>query len=497
MKIRATKVACLLLVIILCAQGLNRIFGVNDNVHTATTFRQFYKMGYGTIDAIFIGSSAIHEFVIPSIIFDETGITTFDLATGNMPILTYKFLMEECERVQNPEIYFIDLRTLALPFLDNDNFRRVVDNMEWATERIELINYAMSNIEKFHPNTCDPKLSYLLPFIKYHTRWNQLSREDFVDAEDCFFGYIFNSRTECFDKDEVFSRMEVSPQPISEEAEYYLNDLLDFCDNFEKPIVFVETPSCVDLDTFANYRYVENYVEERGYTYWNLNENIQEMEINYNCDWGDPLHVNSDGAQKFSKYLAKELSEKYNLKDHRNDENYNSYYLMSEHYSERYLEDKITNLDNFNEYLNCLSKLDPKKYSVFMAVKDIQGFALNKRMVENLEALGFDQTEILLERVYHSFVGIIGLNESKEKIVYQEIGNNEETSVYKGRLGGKEIQVESKVLEGGNMARIEIDNCDYSINQRGFNIVVYDNKDSEIVDSVCFDTHTEEIKCYR
>ena len=81
--------------------------------------------------------------------------------------------------------------------------------------------------------------------------------------------------------------------------------------------------------------------------------------------------------------------------------------------------------------------------------------------------------------------------------MFQQLGTDLEASRFSGHVNGKDVLIESMVLKGGNTARVEINGHDYAINRRGFNIVVYDNEDDCMVDSVSFDTHTTGIDCYR
>jgi len=49
----------------------------------------------------------------------------------------------------------------------------------------------------------------------------------------------------------------------------------------------------------------------------------------------------------------------------------------------------------------------------------------------------------------------------------------------------------------GNYCSIRIDGVEYAKNRRGLNIVVYDNRAGEVVDSVAFDTHVQEMTVRR
>ena len=49
--------------------------------------------------------------------------------------------------------------------------------------------------------------------------------------------------------------------------------------------------------------------------------------------------------------------------------------------------------------------------------------------------------------------------------------------------------VSSKAWRQGNTSEIKINGVEYSVNQRGINIVIYDKDKHEVWDSIAFDGH--------
>ena len=48
-----------------------------------------------------------------------------------------------------------------------------------------------------------------------------------------------------------------------------------------------------------------------GAELYDLNENIDDIGLNNDTDWYDPLHFNVYGADKFSRFLAHFIAERY------------------------------------------------------------------------------------------------------------------------------------------------------------------------------------------
>ncbi len=472
---------------------VSRVLGYYDNIHSAAVFSQFYDLPSETVDAVWIGASSVQEFIIPPVMFEETGIALYSLAVGNEPFMASEFLIRECEREQDPSVYLVDIRQLAYTTQDDTYVRRITDNGKWTVNRLNAIRYMLNNLEFYHPGEYDAEIDYIFPFTKYHTRWGELKSEDFGKDDNCFFGYFMRINRQSFNEAEVRSRFDAIPQKPSEESLMYLNDFLDFCDTLDKKIIFTRTPNCLDENKFAQYNYIQEVIEERGYEVWDLNQDTYEMGIDYAKDFADSMHTNVYGAQKVSKYAAVKLSEELGLPDHRNDSRYACYGTMQEKFLERLGEMELTATTDFNRYLDRLIALDKNEYSVYIAVKDIQGYSLTQKMIKKLETLGLKNTDILLEHSYHSFVGII----ANGGVIYQHIGNGEEPSHYAGVINGQTISMNSMTFKGGNNASIKLGGNEYAKNTRGMNFVVIDNKDSRILDSVAFDTHVSEITCTR
>ena len=65
--------------------------------------------------------------------------------------------------------------------------------------------------------------------------------------------------------------------------------------------------------------------EEYGYPFINFNLLYDELDIDFARDFYNGSHMNTNGAVKFTRYLAAFLSEHYNLEDKRQNEEYSSW----------------------------------------------------------------------------------------------------------------------------------------------------------------------------
>lgn len=196
--------------------------------------------------------------------------------------------------------------------------------------------------------------------------------------------------------------------------------------------------------------------------------------LGYEGEFGVPISTNV-GESIFFKYLAKPIDK----------ENY-KWLPISENLSE------IRNIYDINKYFDYLIGKD---CTIFIAVQDIQGYSLTQEIVDKMKQLGFDENiDFLLQKEYHSFIGIV----NNGQIITNQVGGDEYITYYgKGQINGDNVWMGSGTLNHGNCSAINIKNSYYSAHGRGFNIVVKDNAADRVIDSVVFDTHTEEMKCTR
>jgi len=147
-------------------------------------------------------------------------------------------------------------------------------------------------------------------------------------------------------------------------------------------------------------------------------------------------------------------------------------------------------VNDFPDYIRTLNDLD--NCTVIITAKAGPGEYVTQNMIDELKKLGFNQVDALLKNVYNSFIGIY----SNGNIVYECI-SEDEVITFGQFLNNHYICVQSTPLSSEDIVYIYIDNIQYSANARGINIVTLDNINDELIDSVQYDAHIEDIPVYR
>lgn len=139
-----------------------------------------------------------------------------------------------------------------------------------------------------------------------------------------------------------------------------------------------------------------------------------------------------------------------------------------------------------HEYLRSLQNRD---ITVFISIKDEGTNSLTVSILEDLRNLGIE-TE-LQGRYRNSYYAIISSDSVVEEISSEAPVSSE------GKIGGVSYSISSAGCLVGNNSSIVLDDVEFSKNKRGMNIVVFDNAQHQVIDSVCFDTFTQEMTVTR
>ena len=144
---------------------------------------------------------------------------------------------------------------------------------------------------------------------------------------------------------------------------------------------------------------------------------------------------------------------------------------------------------DFDMYLRILALMQ-KNLLILIAVRDTPGDQLSVQTLRLLYELGFSNFNKRLWLMY------AGMNRKGEVLLDQSGGCPEETVTYKHNADRSlpDIFIQSSAWRKENVASIKIDGKDYATNIRGINIVVYDLAANEVIDSVGYDRHTEDVK---
>ena len=123
-------------------------------------------------DVIFIGDCEVYANFSPMVMYEQEGITAYVRGTSQQLIWQSYGILEETLKYETPKLVIFNVNSLRYSEPVSEAYNRLtLDKMKWSKEKIEIINASMTKEETF--------ISYVFPILRYHSRFSELSAEDF------------------------------------------------------------------------------------------------------------------------------------------------------------------------------------------------------------------------------------------------------------------------------------------------------------------------------
>lgn len=253
----------------------------------------------------------------------------------------------------------------------------------------------------------------------------------------------------------------------------------------------VKTPTL--YETVERHNTVAEYADDNGLMFFDFNEKIlyEKVGFDYSADMNDNqttgnknAHANSSGARKMTYFLGDILLNDCEIKPVQNWQ-WEETREFNEHIWKNFQLHNETNIEKY------LSMLNDDSYTIFITVKDEASKSLDQSLQEALSNLGL--TADWSDAFRNSYYAVI---ENGQVMVEEMSGQKLE---HGGSFRGGEViyNLTSAGYSSGNDCSIKINYSENAKRRRGLNIVVYDNELKCVIDSVCFDTFSEELTASR
>lgn len=286
-------------------------------------------------DVIFVGDCEIYENIDPVSLYDNYGISSY--LRGSPQQLTWMsyYLMEETLKYEKPKAFVFSVLALKYGEPQSEAYNRLaLDGMKLSSTKLNAIDASLTEGED--------KLSYLLPILRFHSRWSELDANDFRYALKkkptvSAAGYV--PRIDVKGTDFFPKGQELADYNFSEKCYEYLDKMVKLCRDNDIELIFIKAPS------ISPYWYdeweiqVTEYAEKNGIPYYNFLKMQDKTGIDYMTDTYDAgLHLNHAGAQKLTSVLGELLSDDLDLTDHRGDPQFDGAWNEIRNFRDRVVE---------------------------------------------------------------------------------------------------------------------------------------------------------------
>lgn len=272
-------------------------------------YRIFYEES-ANMDVLFFGSSIVHYSIYPMQLWHDYGITSYNMGNDSERLqMTYYDILNALDHA-SPKVIVVDVCALSWAGGNRDNTLKdhfFLDSVPLSVNKIKTVNAIFDGRERFE---------YLFPFELYHSRWNELTEEDFFfHTRDVKYGAIINTGilpTE-YPAPELYEQSREVDVAVEHDT---INRIIDLCRSKGVTPVFVYAPS--------GHRGGDQKIREQADEYFaTLDVDYHQLLyldcIEWDRDFLDGAHLNYNGGVKYTDFLGQLLKSTYNLPDHRND----------------------------------------------------------------------------------------------------------------------------------------------------------------------------------
>lgn len=305
---------CLLLALVLFCAAVTPTLTPKRHDYGAV-WGMYLKEPEDSIDAMFFGSSLAYCDVIPSVIYEESGVSAYVMAGPEQTLpITYRYLREAC-KTQSPKTIFIEATGLIYG-KSNRSIKVNLTYMPWDLERLiptleETLTEGGKTPEETEQMEQNARIGLLFPLYAYHDRWDELGARDYKEGilgydPDPLAGYTFLDQVTPIEKFQE-RKFEENPETYARNLEY-AKKIVDFCQEEKIRPVFFFSP-LTDRLSAAWTEKIASDLTGLGAEFVDFNDHFDEPGFDLSLDFYDLRHLNYRGAEKFSRYLAGRLSE--------------------------------------------------------------------------------------------------------------------------------------------------------------------------------------------
>lgn len=313
---------CIFFVLIALLVSLNRVFLLKDE--NFYNYQNFIRQPKDSVDILVLGSShsmnGIDAQDLDSYLNDrQISVKTFNMSVTGMRLEVMNYRLKEALKTQSPQLLIVETFSLVpLSYSNEDITRRYsIDYMPLNKNKISYVDQYISS----------DRLSYLFPFIKYHSRWDELCLDDFKSLHPGWVGHVSKDNGLITDAEDVvcsaaddffasdFSDLN-DTEELEPDVEAALQDLLATAASHNMDVLFLSLPYKIQMDypcekLIRNNNYVaENYCKSDSVHMLDLNKCFPALSWRYDY-MQDEGHMNDAGCEAVLPTIGNFINEHY------------------------------------------------------------------------------------------------------------------------------------------------------------------------------------------
>lgn len=441
------------------------------------SMQKFYEQEEDTVDVLVIGSSHAFTDINTAVLWENHGIASYILGGAQQPLWNSYYCLEEALKTQTPKLIVLEayMTTFSGDYLESNYIISNTYGMKWSKTKFDAISASVPE---------ENRMEYLLDYVQYHSRYNDISSIDFVKDQgerkyENWKGYVCQTGIKGFSTVEVTGTTE--RRPMSEKSELYFRRIIELAQEKEIPICVIVSPYPVISQTEEEiYNYVSDICMEYGVNYRNYNYEFEEMGIDLATDYCDEVHLNDVGGVKFTRLLGEYLKDNYEIPDRRGDAKWVSWSEDANCIEHCLMVKRFNNLGNTK---NTLKAIDENGYVAFISLSGTATDATKEELAA-LKGINVEDLTDLQMGMYQ---------DGKIKSSITDMGIGKDVFEFDERT----VIFSREVDEDGTIENmISVDAAKGNIVKNGYNIIVYDEVLGDVINVFGIESSDPSV-CYR
>lgn len=275
---------------------------------------QYYGEAGGH-DVIFVGDCEVYANFSPLELYRQQGITAYVRGSSQQLLWQSYYVLRETLRYETPKAVVLNVNAMRYGEPLSEAYNRLtIDKMRWSSEKVGIIAASMTEEESFW--------SYLFPILRYHSRFDELTDEDFTylfrRKNNTWLGYLMNQSVKPLGA--LPARRVQASYDFAEICWDYLEQIRQLCVQEGVELILIKAPSAYPYWYDEYDQQIEAYAAEHGLYFYNFLDYVDEIGIDYQTDTYDGgLHLNLSGATKLTGFFGEILAQEHGMEDHRED----------------------------------------------------------------------------------------------------------------------------------------------------------------------------------
>lgn len=275
---------------------------------------QYYRES-GNHDVIFIGDCEVYANFTPMEMYREQGITAYVRGSSQQLIWQSYYVLKETLEYETPKVVVLNVNAMRYSEPVSEAFHRLtIDKMRWSDEKVGIIRASMMEEETF--------LSYVFPILRYHSRFDELTKEDFQyflrTKDNTWNGHLVNQNV--LPVKSLPTKRVLADYAFGDICWDYLEQMRQLCVDNGVELILIKAPSVYPYWYEEYDAQIQEYADKNGLAFYNFLDYVEQIGIDYQLDtYDEGLHLNLSGATKLSKFFANILAREHGIPDHRAD----------------------------------------------------------------------------------------------------------------------------------------------------------------------------------